>query len=200
MNKSFAFPILFMAILTAILTFILSFFNYTTADKIEFNEQSNLRNKILYIFDIETNTDDAEEIAKIFDEQVEKIEMDNETVYVQRENDEIIAYAFPVSGPGLWGSILGYVGITDDYSKIVGLDFITHSETPGLGGRIDEMEYKEQFRGIELTGDNMGDYIVYKPAPGGNVDAISGATLTSASVSNILNKDIKEFIEKREVK
>ncbi len=190
-----------MAILTAVVTFILSFLNYSTADKIEFNEQSDLRKKILYVFDIETNTDDREEIADIFDEKIEEmrkdgeiVKMDGHEVYVQKENDEIVGYAFPVRGAGLWGSILGYVGVTDDYSQIIGVDFIAHSETPGLGGRIDEIEYKEQFRGLDLIGEGKGDYIVYKPAPGGNVDAISGATLTSKSVSDILNNEIKEFI------
>lgn len=206
MKKSFVFPILFMAILTAVFTFVLSFLNYSTADKIEFNEETDLRKKILYVFDVEANTDDSEEIAKIFNEEIEEMKIDGEilkidgkTVYVQKQNDEIIGYAFPVRGSGLWGSILGYVGVTGDYSEIIGLDFISHSETPGLGGRIDETEYKEQFRGLDLTGENKDGYIVYKPAPGGNVDAISGATLTSKSVSNILNEDIKNFIQDREV-
>lgn len=205
MKKSFAFPIVFMAILTAVFTFVLSFLNYSTADQIEFNEQTDLRKKILYVFDIETNTDDPEEIARIFDENIEVLEEDGKPVrigenevYVQKENGEIEAYAFPARGAGLWGSILGYVAITDDYSEIIGVDFISHSETPGLGGRIDEEEYKEQFRGIDLN-DEEEDYIVYNPAPDGNIDAISGATSTSKAVSNIFNKDIKEFIENREV-
>lgn len=193
-----------MAILTAVFTFVLSFLNYSTADRIAFNEQTDRAKKILYVFDIDVQTDDPEEIAKIFDDNIEEMQKDGKTlkidgeeVYIEKENGEIIAYAFPVRGSGLWGSILGYVAVKDDYSEIIGLDFISHSETPGLGGRIDEAEYKEQFRDLELNED--GKYIVYKPAPGGNVDAISGATLTSQAVSNILNKDIEEFIKYMEV-
>lgn len=198
------FPIVFMAVLTAVFTFILSFLNYSTADQIEFNEQTDRRIKILYVFDIDMPSEDPDEIEKIFNEEIEELKEDGKTVmiegnevYVQKENDEVTAYAFPVRGAGLWGSILAYVGVTDDYSEIVGLDFISQNETPGLGGRIDELEFKEQFRGIELSGEDSRDYIIYNPAPGGNVDAISGATLTSKSVSNILNKDIKEFIKSR---
>ena len=51
-----------------------------------------------------------------------------------------------MDGPGLWGSIEGYVAISKDYSTILGLTFITQSETPGLGGRIGEEEYLSQFR------------------------------------------------------
>lgn len=199
MKKSFIFPITFMSILTAVFTFILSFLNYTTANQIKFNENNDLREKILYVFDIDSPADDPEEVAKIFNDRIEETEKENgDIIYTAKENGETMGYAFPVRGSGLWGSILGYVAITEDYSEILGVDFIAHSETPGLGGRIDEEEYKGQFRGLKLDSD-AGDYIIYKPASGGNVDAISGATLTSKSVSDILNEDIKNFIENKEV-
>ena len=198
MKKSFGFPILFMAILTAVFTFVLSFLNFSTADRVEFNEKTELREKILYTFDIDAPTDDPEATAKIFDEKIEEIkvsngEEDENPIYIHKENGETIGYAIPVRGSGLWGSILGYVGISADYSEIIGIDFISHSETPGLGGRIEEEPYKIQFRGLEIT-DTQEDYIIYRPASGGNVDAISGATLTSKSVSNFLNEDIENFI------
>lgn len=199
MKKSFAFPIVFMAILTAVFTFILSFLNYSTADQVEFNENNDLRQKILYVFDIDAPLDNPEEVAEIFEDRIEETEKeDGDIIYTAKENGETMGYAFPVRGSGLWGSILGYVAITEDYSEILGVDFISHSETPGLGGRIDEEEYKGQFRGLELDNDG-GDYVIYNPATGGNADAISGATLTSKSVSDILNEDIREFIENKEV-
>ncbi len=199
MKKSFAFPIVFMAILTAVFTFILSFLNYSTADQVEFNENNDLRQKILYVFDIDAPLDNPEEVAEIFEDRIEETEKeDGDIIYTAKENGETMGYAFPVRGSGLWGSILGYVAITEDYSEILGVDFISHSETPGLGGRIDEEEYKGQFRGLELDNDG-GDYVIYNPATGGNADAISGATLTSKSVSDILNEDIREFIDNKEV-
>ena len=198
MKKSFAYPIIFMALITAVFTFILAFLNYSTAETIEFNEKTELRKKILYVLDIERESDDSDEVKKIFDEKIEETKIDDDIVYTLRSGDDVVAYAFPVRGAGLWGSILGYVGISADYSEIIGIDFISHSETPGLGGRIEEEPYKEQFRGLELN-DDGSDYIIYKPSSGGNVDAISGATLTSQSVSNFLNKDIEKFIKTWEV-
>lgn len=206
MKKSFVFPIVFMAILTAVFTFVLSFLNYSTADRIEFNEQNDRRKKILYVFDIETDSDDPQEIARVYEENLEIMEKDGEevkiegeNVYIQRENGDIKAYAIPVRGAGLWGSILGYVGISEDYSEMIGVDFIAHSETPGLGGRIDELEYKEQFRGLEIDEEDSGNYLVYRPASGGNVDSISGATSTSKAVVDIINADLQNFIENVEV-
>ena len=197
MKKSFAYPIIFMALLTAIFTLILSYLNYSTADKIALLQGADLQKKILYVFDIDLPSDEAEDIKKVFDEKIESEEIDDEIIYTFKENGEVQGYAFPATGPGLWGTINAYVGITADYSEILGLEFITQDETPGLGGRITEDWYKEQFRGIDLTDKTDYNYVVYKPASDGNVDAIAGATLTSKSVSNLVNKDMYNFIKER---
>lgn len=195
-KKSFGYPILFMSIITAVFTFALAFLNYSTAERIEFLEKTELKEKILYVFDIPIESDDPEYIAKTFDENIKEEDYNGESLYYIEENGEVKAYALPVSGSGVWGSIEGYIGISKNYDKLLGLDFVSHSETPGLGGRITEEEYKEQFRDLELATE-AGDYIIYNPAPGGNVDAISGATGTSRAVVNFLNKDIERFIEDR---
>lgn len=197
MKKSFTYPIVFMSLLTAIFVFVLAFLDYTTAERIEFLQGTDLQKKILYVFDMEIDSEDPEVIDKAFKEKVDKEEIDNEDIYIVRENGEVKAYAFPVGGAGLWGSIKAYAGVSADYSRLIGIEFIEHSETPGLGGRISEPSFKEQFRGIKLDDVNDGNYIIYKPASGGNVDAITGATLTSKSVSDFMNKDIDNFLKKR---
>ena len=197
MKKTFSFPIIFMVVITAFFTFILAFLNYSTADRIAFNQELELSEKLLYIFDIEPLSKDPKDINQAFMDNIGSIPFEGEELYVYYgANEEILGYAVPIDGSGLWGSIEGYVGISADYSKMLGLEFISHSETPGLGGRISEDWYKEQFRGIDLTKTTDGNYVIYKPAAGGNVDAIAGATLTSKSVSNLLNKDLEEFIKK----
>lgn len=197
MKKSFSFPIIFMVIITAFFTFILAFLNHSTAGKIDFNQETELRKKVLYVFDIDIPSDEPEDIKRVFDENIGEEKMGDEIIYTVEDNGTVLGYAFPVRGSALWGSVVGYAGISADYSTMIGLDFVSHSETPGLGGRISEDFYKEQFRGLDLTLANDGEYIIYRPAPGGNVDAIAGATLTSKSVSNILNEDIYKFIKER---
>lgn len=197
MKKSFAYPIIFMALLTAIFTVILSYLNYSTAEKIEFLQGAELQKKILYVFDIDVKSNEVEDITNLFNEKIESEEIDEEIIYTYKENGEVKGYAFPATGPGLWGTINAYVGISPDYSELLGLEFITQDETPGLGGRITEDWYKEQFRGIDLTKASNNDYIVYRPATDGNVDAIAGATLTSKSVSKLVNEDMYEFIKGR---
>lgn len=197
MKKSFAYPIIFMSILTAIFTLVLSYLNYSTEDKIALIQDADLQKKILYVFDIESPSDVVEDIKRTFDEKIVAKEIDGEIIYTFKEDGEVRGYAFPAAGPGLWGTINSYVGISSDYSKILGLEFISQEETPGLGGRITEDWYKEQFRGIDLTNAVGDNYVIYKPTTGGNVDAIAGATLTSKSVSNLVNEDMSKFIKER---
>lgn len=195
MNKdSLGYPILFMAVLTIIFTSVLAFLNYNSIDAIAYNEETDLRKTILYVFDIDADFEDPKDIERAFNESVEEIDADGERKeYVVKKDGKIEAYAFPVGGNGLWGTIEGYAAVSADYNTLLGVDFVSHSETPGLGGRISEEWYKSQFRGVDLT-EADEEFLVYRPSPEGNVDAISGATQTSKAVSNFLNEDIYEYI------
>lgn len=196
-KKSFIYPIIFMSAITAVFTFVLAYLNHSTADRIEFLQDTELRKKILYVFDIPVPSDAPEDIESVFNEYIQEDNSYDPPVFYTMENGEITGYAIPAEGSGLWGSIDAYIGISSDYTKILGLEFIQHSETPGLGGRISEPDFLEQFRGLDISSTVGEDYIVYNPAAGGNVDAIAGATLTSKSVSNLLNIDIHNFINER---
>lgn len=195
MNKDkFYYPVLVMIIITAVFTFLLAWLNNVTEEVIALNEETELRRKILYVFNIDVPSNEPEEIERVFNEHVKSEKIGDETVYYIEEDGEIVGYAFPVDGIALWGSLSAYIGISADYSELLGIEFIHHSETPGLGGRIDEEWFKEQFRGLDLTEGEQGEYIIYKPAIGGNVDAIAGATQTSRAVRDIINKGIYDFI------
>ena len=177
MKNSLYYPILFMIAVTVVFIAVLASINYILTDTIAFNQESELRQKILYIFDALPESDDPLEIKRTFD-----------------DNEET-ANAVPINGPGLWGSINAYVGLNKDYTKIIGIEFITQSETPGLGGRISEDAYKNQFRSINIEGVTDGNYIISSPQAGSNVDAIAGATQTSAAVVRMINEDLNTFFE-----
>lgn len=196
MKKSFIFPIILMALLTAFFTFVLAFLNYATADRIAYNQNLELRTKLLYIFDIEVDEENPEEINEAFEKYIKPDNINNTDVYAYTvEDNKIEAYAIPIRGAGLWGTIEGFVGLKSDFTEIVGLDFTSHNETPGLGGRISEEWYRDQFRGINISNVTNKDYIIYKPATNGSVDAITGATLTSKAVSTIINEDLYNFMK-----
>jgi Na+-transporting NADH:ubiquinone oxidoreductase subunit C len=193
-KKQVLYPVLFMLILTAAYTFVLAFINESTIEIIEAQEELRLQKSILYVFDIPFE-DEQSAVNKLFEERLETVESEDMTYYIFKNEGSIDGYAFPLVGNGLWGSISGYVAISPDFETLLGIDFVAHSETPGLGGRIDEEWYKEQFRTLDASGDPP---VVYRPASGGNIDAITGATLTSTSVSAIVNNfmtEIKIFAE-----
>lgn len=195
MKKSFSFPIVFMVLITAFFTAILAFLNYSTADVIAYNQETELRKTLLYVFNIGTPSQEPKILEKTFKKYISQEKLGGQVVYTAKKDNEIIGYAFPINGSGLWGSVEGYAAISEDFSELLGIDFVSHSETPGLGGRISEDWFKKQFRGLKLTDVSDGNYIIYKPTSGGNVDAIAGATLTSKSVSKFMNEEIDKFIK-----
>jgi len=200
MKKSLAYPIIYMTVITAIFIAVLATFNYVTADTIAFNKESELRHKVLYIFDILPKNENSQEIEKIFNERVILKQIGTKEIYVLMEGSSEIAYAIPISGAGLWGSITGFVGLNQDLTKIIGIEFVSQSETPGLGGRISEPFYKEQYRNIDISGAENNNFIIYTPQADSNVDAIAGATQTSSAVVKLINEDLQEFFHEMEVK
>lgn len=99
----------------------------------------------------------------------------------------------PMHGNGLWGPIWGYIGLSKDFSTVVGAVFDHKSETPGLGAEITTEGFRSQFSGREMqhNGDNLSV----------EVDAIAGATRTSDGVKDMIKnvlKAYKPYIERHE--
>lgn len=197
MKNSFIYPIIFMMAVTAVFISVLAGLNFVTADTISFNQESQLQQKILYIFDILPEGGMEKDIERVFNESVIEKEWGELRGYALIQGGKETAYAIPINGAGLWGSIIGYIGLSADYSEIIGIEFVTQNETPGLGGRISEDSYKEQFRGIDISGKTE-NFIISSPEPGSNVDAIAGATQTSNAVVKLINDDIKLFLQEVE--
>lgn len=195
MKNSYVYTVVFMLVVSAVFTLLLAGANSFYKPKIEENELLAERTAILYVFDID-QSGSAAEVLKRFDDNIKDIELSGISLYEYSEQGETIAYAVPFTGAGLWGSISGYLGVSPELDEITGLVFTSHSETPGLGGRIDELEYKEQYRGLVI---DDGSKLAYGEDGGGQIDAITGATSTSNAVLKILNELLDETISRLEV-
>lgn len=194
MKNNYIYTIFFVFLISAVFTAILASVNAFYVPVIRENEQVAKTVSILSSLGFD-NIENNKDINRVFEENIEQEERFGTVVYTQYNDEQKpIAYAIEFIGSGLWGSINGYLGVSADLDEIVGIDFTTHSETPGLGGRIDEQWYKEQFEGIKIT-DPF--YIKNRIDGDGDVDAITGATLTSNSVVSIINEAI-EKIQKQE--
>ena len=103
-------------------------------------------------------------------------------------DDSQVRYLMPVSGAGLWGPIWGYVAVEADGVAIYGAYFSHQGETPGLGAEIEKPAFQDQFQGKELYKAGQ------KPTSGADyVDAISGGTITSKGVQDMLKVCLTDY-------
>ncbi|MDV6316878.1 Na(+)-translocating NADH-quinone reductase subunit C [Idiomarina sp. HP20-50] len=95
-----------------------------------------------------------------------------------------------IRGQGLWGTMYGLIALKSDYDTVRGVLFYEHSETPGLGGEITNPAWVKTWEGKELFGEN--GKVKFDVVKGGassehEVDALSGATLTSNGVDALID-------------
>lgn len=99
-------------------------------------------------------------------------------------------FIFPVEGKGLWSTLYGFIALDPNGVDIKGLTFYKHAETPGLGGEVDNPKWKAQWKGKKAfkAGSSAPALYVKKGAANDDysVDGLSGATLTSNGVTNLL--------------
>jgi len=133
---------------------------------------------------------------------------DSVKIYVKKSADGThLAYGFGMKGKGLWGTITAFGVISSDLTKMIGIDFTEQVETPGLGARILEEEYKYFFRNLDLNGffkeeSQMDPVIMVKQKTDTNVEkstnsvqAITGATQTVNGVLKMINTDLRFYID-----
>ena len=126
------------------------------------------------------------------------------------ENDGQKLYILPLFGAGLWGNLYGNLALKDDLNTLVGVTFSHDKETPGLGAEITEDFFTSQFIGKQIFDDN-GEFQSIRVVKGGvrtlpeaqqihGVDAISGGTITSVGVEDMINDVLTgylPYLEKR---
>lgn len=101
--------------------------------------------------------------------------------------DEVI---LPVEGKGLWSMLYGYLALANDTTTIRGIIFYEHGETPGLGGEVENPVWTAKWRDKKAFDEDGKPAIQVVKGSGGDdphkVDGLSGATLTSRGVTNLL--------------
>ncbi len=110
------------------------------------------------------------------------------------------AIIVPISGKGLWSSLYGYFAIDkNNFSTVKGITFYKHGETPGLGAEITKEWFKSSFVGKEVYLDDSIESIKVTKAGQANknslyeVNGISGATITSRGVEDLLKRDLLRY-------
>lgn len=119
-------------------------------------------------------------------------------LYVAEKDGEKF-YIVPLYGAGLWDAIWGYVALASDKNTIVGANFDHKGETPGLGAEITTGWFQAQFKGKKIL-DESNNFVSVTAIKGGaktgddhGVDAISGGTITSNGVSNMIDERLSHY-------
>lgn len=199
--KKRLFSIVYMFLITLAFTSLVSGVKLSTEARIKTNEQVKLQRIILRVLRFQVGEEvDDKEIVRIFSSRVKPVEVRGGMLYVGYGGDgrTIEGYAFPISGPGFWGPIFGMVGVDSKADKVLGVDFYKHSETPGLGARMTEKWFRDQFSGLSLVSKGKeGKIFLLKPPGTGKapseLDAITGATGTTRGIEAFLNRDLERF-------
>lgn len=117
-----------------------------------------------------------------------------EVVYLLRADDELRLVVLPVRGQGYASTLYGYLGLAGDANTVIGLGFYDHGETPGIGGHVDNPEWRSQWEGKKARdpegqlriGVTRGPLSRADPVAPYQVDGLTGATFTSQGVNNLV--------------
>lgn len=195
--------VIFMFIVTLIFTSLVTAVKIANNDRIERNRNIKLQRTILAVLGINNEyLKNPEIVSEIFDKRIKQEITADRTIYTCYEDDgkTITGYAFPVDGPGFWGPVYAMAAVNPDATRLLGVSFYRHSETPGLGGRISEEWFYGQFKGLSLElPDNEKQYFYLTQESNksrkNDLDAVTGASGTSDAVESFLNRELRVVVE-----
>jgi len=178
--------VLFLLILGSSSAFLLSEVGDYTLPRIEqLYQEQKLKSAILEAAGIdydEYNLDEA------FHKNIRKMKKNGFIYYLSPDD----LYIFEFKGQGLWGPIEGVTALNPDLKTIENIRVVSQGETPGLGGRISEEGFLSQFKKKKIS-TRLFLVSRRKATKVNEVEAISGATITSQSLVNMINESVANF-------
>ncbi|MFO7992193.1 MAG: RnfABCDGE type electron transport complex subunit G [Thermoplasmata archaeon] len=172
------FPILFLTIVVCISVVGLSLTNSVTEERIKEAKEEAIREML------------SEQFPEM---QNYEYNDDYEFYTIYGEDEVVIGYAYRTEGSGYGGAIemlvaLEDTGLTTNNTVIRGISIISHQETPGLGAKIEQESFLDQFEGVNANDVSLAEN-------GGEIDAISGATISSSAVVDEVHQSALEKAE-----
>lgn len=199
-TNSNTYIILYSAVIVIVVAFLLAFVSQSLKPMQDKNVALDVKKQILNSLNLRGLSDEEAELK--YNEVVEKVDSIGEGkerrpyIYYCKVDDGY-KYVLPLKGFGLWGGISGFIAINNDAQTVYGVFFNHESETAGLGAEIkDSKEWQERFQGKQVFDDegNVVLSVVKKvEQPDRQVDAVTGATLTSNGVSDMLHNCLSQY-------
>ena len=196
-TNSNAYIIIYSTILVVIVAFLLAFVFQALKPMQDANVALDVKKQILYSLNIRGL--DGQEAEAKYAEVVKSEEKAGDQLYYICDIKGEKKYVFPLKGMGRWGGISAFVSVNDDLNTIYGAYFNHESETAGLGAEIkDSQEWQEKFQGKRIFDENGELKIAVAKKvenPSSEVDCVTGATLTSNGVSDMLREGLKKYVD-----
>jgi Na+-transporting NADH:ubiquinone oxidoreductase subunit C len=201
--KSNFYTIAYAAVLALVCATALTAVNALTKEAYENNKEAKKAREIMRVLDVSFDADTPAE--KIIEIQKEKVKKDIakaklygvKDVYFSDHPSEGRLWAIAFEGEGMWKPIKGLLCLRSDMKTIHRITFYEQEETPGLGAKIAKAKFQEKFRGkfIYDKSGTPGLRLMRAGAHSGDheIDAITGATITSGKVQVMLNKLIEKI-------
>ena len=216
-TNSNSYTIIYASVMVVIVAFLLAFVSSSLKDIQNKNQELDTKKQILAALNIRDVKDAEAEYNKYvkgdmlmtvdgnltentdgFSISYEKEAKENNRlhVFVAEVNGET-KYVIPVYGAGLWGAIWGYVALNADKDTVYGVYFSHASETPGLGAEIATIAFQNEFSDKKVMKDGQIALAVEKNGkvtdPAYQVDGISGGTITSKGVDDMLKACLSQY-------
>lgn len=188
----------YATVMVVIVAFLLAFVASALKPMQDANVARDTKNQILTSLNITGLKGEA--IDNKYAEVITSTLKDGEKDIYVANVDGAVKYVLPVKGRGLWGGLWGYISIDEDKQHVYGTYFDHESETAGLGARIKERWFQEQFNGKPIFTDNPQQVALTVVKQGQSkaeteIDGVTGATLTSKGVADMVTKGLQEYIE-----
>ena len=215
MNRdSNVYTVVYASVMVILVAVLLAFTSQSLRSFQKANEDNDKRQQILRSVNVSVPANEAEakynELIKdafLINANGEKVG-DAQAAFVGGEDgtfpvfvaniDGQTKYIMAMNGAGLWGPLWGYISVDADKNTVFGTDFSHAGETPGLGAEITKSAFSSQFAGKQIfKNGEFKSIAVVKPGKSVDgqdyVDGISGGTITSQGVGNMLFDSLKGY-------
>ncbi len=196
MKDKWYFAVVYMFLVTAFFSSIVIGFSRLTRERVEANRQLAFERSVLEVFALAEDKTSAQ-LHETFVSCIRLADHPEKRIYNYVLGNQIKGYAIVVSGQGFWAQIKGVIGFDTDKKTITGISFYEQNETPGLGGKIAEAQFCDQFSGIRIaeTGKPIGIKAIGLELGDNEVYAITGATQTCTRLQKLINDDLVKWTE-----
>lgn len=160
---------------------VLSELNGWAAPKIEANRKAETERAIFVVQSEATKYNKVDNV-------------DFELYEVFDDNDSSLGFALPYEGNGFQGKIRVIVGVDSKLSHLIGMEVLEQVETPGLGTKVTETPFTDQFKDLKVTPE-ISWVKGIEPKNPNEIQAITGATISSKAIVRIINEGIHKLRE-----